>query len=203
MRWSLILAALCVFVFVLQFVFPWLTDAFALVSSRFLLAPWTALTYIFLHGSVEHLLYNMFALVLFGIILETIIGERRFLLLFFAAGLVAALGSLLFYPSSIGASGAIFGVLGCLVVLRPRMTVWLGGVPMPMIFALFVWIGIDLAGVLFPSNVANAAHLFGVALGVAYGLTLRKDFGEKAPARKERSPFSDDEFRLWERKYMR
>lgn len=198
---ALILVAICVAVFVLQNLFPAVTDDFALVSSLAAAQPWRAVTYIFLHGSIEHLLYNMFALALFGSILEKIIGGKKFLMLFFMSGLVAAAGSILFYDASVGASGAIFGLLGCLAVLRPRMTVWLAGIPMPMFFAAFVWAAIDLFGIFFPANIANIAHLSGLIFGIFSGFLLRKQYGE--PLRRERKQEIDEElFRDWENKYM-
>ena len=72
-KWYAIqLVIICVIVFILQIIYPQITDQFALVSANFLKNPWTIITYIFLHGSFEHLFYNMFALGLFGFILEKI-----------------------------------------------------------------------------------------------------------------------------------
>ncbi|MDD5416809.1 MAG: rhomboid family intramembrane serine protease, partial [Candidatus Aenigmarchaeota archaeon] len=123
--------------------------------------------------------YNMFALGLFGFILEQIVGTKKFLMIYFVSGLVAAVGSIMFYSASLGASGAIMGILGCLAVLRPKMTVYISYVPMPMILAAVVWIGGDLIGMVAPDQVAHAAHLFGMFFGIAIGLYYRKQFGEK------------------------
>ncbi|MBU4124464.1 MAG: rhomboid family intramembrane serine protease, partial [Nanoarchaeota archaeon] len=139
---------------------------------------WTLITHMFLHGSFEHLFYNMFALGLFGLILEKVIGSKKFIILYFVSGLIAALGSIMFYSASLGASGAIFGILGCLTVLRPRMTVYVSYIPLPMIIAAAVWIGGDLIGMVAPDRVAHAAHLFGMFFGIAVGLYYRKQLGE-------------------------
>lgn len=200
--WAIKLAAVCIVVFILQALFPFITESFALVSAEVLARPWIILTHIFLHGSMEHLLYNMFALALFGSILEKIISSKSFLILFFVSGLSAGIGSAIFYPASIGASGAIFGILGCLTVLRPRMTVWVGMVPMPLAFAAVVWAAGDLIGMFAPSQIANAAHLFGLGFGLIVGLKMRKRFGE-IKIKRSKSEINETQIREWEDEWMK
>lgn len=195
------LVIICVIVFVLQNIFSNLTDEFALVSADVFYKPWTIITYIFLHGSFLHLFYNMFALALFGSALEGVIGGRKFLILFFTSGIIAGIGSILFYTASIGASGAIYGILGSLAVLRPRMTVYVSYVPMPMALAVVLWALGDFFGLFTPSEVANAAHLFGLIFGLIYGITLRKDYGEHF-VRHPKEEISDEELNDWEERYM-
>ncbi|MBU4124003.1 MAG: rhomboid family intramembrane serine protease [Nanoarchaeota archaeon] len=65
---ALYILVACVIAFILQSIFP-ITDSLVLVSSEVLIHPWTLITHMFLHGSFEHLFYNMFALGLFGLIL--------------------------------------------------------------------------------------------------------------------------------------
>ena len=198
---ALWLVGICVAVFILQNIYPSITDSFALVSANVLQAPWTLITHMFLHGSFEHLFYNMFALALFGTILEGIIGSKRFLILYFVSGLIAALGSVMFYSASIGASGAIMGVLGCLAVLRPKMTVYLSYIPMPMIIATVVWAAGDLVGMFAPDEIAHAAHLFGMVFGIAVGLYYRKRFADHT--RKYRiGSIPENEAREWENKWI-
>ncbi|MFH1424156.1 MAG: rhomboid family intramembrane serine protease [archaeon] len=172
--WSIRLAVVCTIVFALQAIIP-STDSLALVSAAALSHPWTVLTYIFLHGGVTHLLYNMFALLLFGTILESILGPKRFLQIFFVAGILAGISAIPFYSAVVGASGAIYGVMGCLAVLRPRMIVWVWGVPMPMIIALGVWTLVDSVGAFSTmSETAHISHLAGLAVGVAVGVYFWK-----------------------------
>ena len=192
------IAIVCVIVFILQNIFQ-ITDEFALTGSEIFAKPWTLLTYIFLHGSLEHLFYNMLALVLFGLVLEKIIGDKNFLITFFASGIAAGIGSILFYSSSLGASGAIYGVMGALAVLRPRMTTYVGlGIPMPLVVAVILWSIGDIFGIFFPSdNIAYAAHIFGLVFGLAYGFYLRKYYREDAKS-KTRSYIKEEEFRKWE-----
>ena len=125
------------------------------------------------HDDGEGHVGHMFALVLFGSILENEIGTKKFLSLFFLAGLFASIASIPFYNAVLGASGAIFGVIGALAVLKPKMTVWVYGMPMPMIIASLVWAAIDVLGVFIPSNVANIAHLSGIFVGIIFGFIIR------------------------------
>ncbi len=201
------IVVICVIIWILQFMIPSLTDNFALISSEFLSRPWTIITYIFLHSTVTltHLFYNMFALALFGSILERVIGGKKFLIIFFISGIIAGIGSILFYDASIGASGAIYGIFGTLAILRPRMTVYMGfGFPMPLILAVFLWAAGDILGFFVPyDNVAYAAHLSGLAFGLIYGFYLKKDYGETSkPKRKPRVDVSEKEFREWEDRWF-
>lgn len=189
--YSLWLVGICTVIFFLQTIFPSITYQFALYSSRVLQEPWLLVTSIFLHTSLEHLFFNMFALALFGFILERIIGSKKFLLVFFISGVIASIGAALFYSASLGASGAIFGVMGTLAVLRPKMYVWVMGVPMPMFVAAILWALIDLVGMFEPSGIADAAHLFGLGTGIVIGLMLRKQFKEKE--RKEEKLTKEEE----------
>lgn len=157
----------------------------------------------FAHADFNHLFYNMFALFLFGTILERIIGSRSFLLIYFSAGLVGSIATLPLYPASLGASGAIFGVLGTLAILRPRMVVYVSYIPMPMIVASVVWAAIDMLGLFVPSGVADAAHLAGLAVGVAFGLHLRKYYRETPVPKRSPPKVSEEEMRRWEEKYVR
>jgi len=203
MKWySLKLLIICIIIFIFQNIFENLTNEFSLNSSYFLFKPWTIVTYIFLHGSFQHLFYNMLALGLFGSILEKIIGSKKFLIVFFVSGIFAGIGSLIFYSSSIGASGAIYGILGVLAVLRPRMIVYFSFIPLPLALAVTFWAIGDLIGLFLPTDlIAYAAHLFGLIFGLLYGLKLRKKYGETI-FRKKKEEINDKEFKIWEEKYM-
>lgn len=198
---ALWLTGICVLIFILQMIFPIITDSFVLVSADVLYRPWILVTSMFLHGSIDHLIYNMFALALFGTILEKVLGMKRFLVLYFIAGLIAGLGSIPFYEAALGASGAIMGVLGCLAVLRPRMRVWVGYVPMPMALAALVWIGGDMIGLVAPDGIAHTAHLFGMFFGIGVGLYYMKQLGEKVERRRI-FPLPEREARRWEERWL-
>jgi membrane associated rhomboid family serine protease len=167
---------LCGFMFVIfliQLLFNGFTEFF-LLDSNSDVEIWRFFTAIFLHGGLAHLLYNIFALALFGSMLERFIGSRRFLVVFFVTGILANVVSFNFYDSSLGASGAIFGVIGALIAIRPLMFVWAFGFPMPLFVAGIIWATGDLIGIFVPSNVANIAHLSGMFFGLIFGLLYRR-----------------------------
>ena len=146
-NWNAIrLSVICIIVFIFQLTVEGLTDELMLVSGELFFKPWMLITHMFVHGSVNHIFFNVLALAMFGSILESIIGGKRFLIIFFASGIVAGIGSFLFYEASLGASGAVMGIMGALGVLRPRMTVYVSYIPMPMSVAVVVWALGDLFG---------------------------------------------------------
>ena len=199
------ISAICVLMFVLQRVIPNFTDALVLNQSSWM-QPWRFVSSIFLHGSVSHIVFNLFALLLFGLILEKLIGSRKFLVLYFASGIIANLIAVNFYSSSLGASGAIYGILGCLAVLRPRMVVWVYNLPMPMFLAAIVWVLAGAFGIFAPSNVGDIAHLSGIAVGFLFGLFLRvRKRGNKIVRTYGGLKVSVDEpsMRNWEDKWMK
>lgn len=201
MRVTFVLISLCIFVFALQQIVPGFTDAFILDSGAVWSRPWTLLTSIFLHADLLHLGYNMLALFFFGLILESIVGTRIFLAIFFIAGIGASFASLFFYERALGASGAIYGLMGAIAFLRPRMTAFALGVPMPMIVAALSYMILDVLGVFYPSNVANIAHISGLLVGIIAGALLRRKFPEPK-RRKSEKALSDKEIHEWERKWM-
>lgn len=179
-RWiALKLVGIIFLVFILQIIFKGFTENFLLISSDILQRPWILITSVFLHGSLPHLLYNMFALFLFGSLLEKQINSNRFLLVFLFTGLIASIIASLFYERSLGASGAIYGIIGMFTILRPLMPIWAFGVPMPMIIASILWILVDFAGFSSslqgnPGGIANAAHLAGIFSGALLGIGFKR-----------------------------
>lgn len=196
---ALWLSAVIIAVFALQNFVSNFTNAFILDTSLAAIRPWTLFTSIFLHGDVVHLLYNLFGLIIFGLILENLIGTKRFLLVFFSAGIFASIVSLFFYSRVLGASGAIFGILGCVAVLKPKLTVWVGGIPMPMWLAAIVWLIVDIIRFNLPTGIASGAHIAGLLLGLAFGFYW-KPKKQKPP--KINLP-SENEIRLWEKTWMK
>ena len=176
-KWTLIFIIVCVIAFVLQN----LTDSWiylAFFPAVAFQAPWMFITSIFLHANFEHLFFNMIALFFFGSSLENRIGKRLFFLLFFISGIVGNIGYFITTtnPSTpaIGASGAVYGIMGALATLAPFMMVYIYGfLPLPMIAAAILWAVMDLAGLFTPSGIAHGAHLGGMFFGVAFGLYYR------------------------------
>ena len=176
---TLYLILLCVFIFFFEFFIPledfYFTPAYALEM------PWTFITSVFFHADFTHLFFNMFALLFFGVTLENRVSKTTYLLIFFLSGIAGNLGYWLtaidMTIPAIGASGAIYGIMGCLAVLMPFMIVYVGGLPMPMIVAAIFWAWMEFSGVLIPvGNIAHGAHLGGLIVGISYGLQLRKRY---------------------------
>ncbi len=151
------------------------TNSFILVSSDIFTRPWILLTSMFLHAGVNHIFFNMYALLIFGQILEQRIGAKRFLFIYLLSGIAAAFLSSFFYSSALGASGAIMGIIGALIILMPGLQLLLFFVvPMPLWIAGIIYAAMDMFGVFFPSGVGNIAHLVGMGIGLAYGFYLKK-----------------------------
>lgn len=165
-----------VLIFILQIILGNdFTASFVLISKDIFTRPWILLTSIFLHGSPMHLVFNMYALAMFGPLLEQKIGAKRFLFVYLTSGLIASFLSSFFYSSTLGASGAIMGMIGVLIILMPDLHLLLFFViPAPLWLAGIIFALVDVLGVFFPSNVGNIAHLVGLGVGLLYGLYLKK-----------------------------
>lgn len=199
---ALVLIVINIAVFAVQISAPGFTESFLLESADVAARPWILVTSMFLHGSLLHILGNMFALAVFGIVLENIIGTRRFLAAYFAGGIAASLVAVPFYASALGASGAIFAALGSLAAIRPRMIVWTYGVPLPMAAAAGFWLLIDLAGAFSPSSIANIAHIGGMLFGIAVSAVFLRQFREWKSQHKRRRALTDEQLNEWEEQWM-
>lgn len=132
---------------------------------------WRFVTPIFLHANILHIGLNMLNFVVLGIVIERIFGHLRFLMIYLVTGVISIIASALFMPDevSVGASGAIFGIVGAyaVFVLVHRRAFPRRGIP--TLLWLVIVIGINLAIGLFISNVDNYAHLGGFASGCILG----------------------------------
>ena len=141
-------------------------------------------TYMFMHANFSHLFCNMFAVLMFGPALEREWGERKFIVYYLVCGIGAALVQELvwmaFMPGqlsvTIGASGAVFGILLAFGWLFPDVPLYLFFIPVPIRARIFViaYAVIELfAGLANFSgdNVAHFAHLGGMLFGARAGLT--------------------------------
>ncbi|MFA5993287.1 MAG: rhomboid family intramembrane serine protease [Candidatus Pacearchaeota archaeon] len=193
------IAILIILVFALQNVFPAITEGLILNKSA-IYQPWRVVTAIFLHANLSHLIFNLFALVIFGFILERLIGSKRFLLIFFVSGILANVIAFNFYSSSLGASGAIMGIIGALAVIRPMMGVFAFGVILPMFIAAIIWVAVDAIGIFVPDNTGHIAHLSGIFVGILFGIFLRKKHEERKKRHNIEIP--EHMLRRWESLYM-
>ena len=134
---------------------------------------WTIITSIFMHGGLWHILINMWMLYIFGSSIITLVGERKFLLVYFVGGIA---GGLLFILLSsyrvVGASGAIFALGAMLAVMRPNLRIIVFPIFIPM--PLWVAILLGLTATSFLPGVAWQAHLGGAIVGVLFGLYFRR-----------------------------
>jgi len=143
----------------------------------------------------------MFALLLFGFILEKKIGSRNFLIVFLSSGILANLIAVNYYPSSLGASGAVYGILGCLTILNPFIGVWVFGIIVPMFIAAIIWIIGGIFGLFFPSNVGDIAHLSGIFIGFLFGFLFFTYRNKRE--RKDKILLPNDYIKNWEERYLR
>jgi membrane associated rhomboid family serine protease len=169
------LMLVCTAVYCLRFLAPIPVDGlFALwpiPSGQFM--PWQVITYAFLHGDPLHLFFNMFGLWMFGSELERLWGQRRFAHFLLASVLAAAAVQLIItYARSmgptIGASGALYGLLLAFGMLFPNRTIMPLFPPIPMKAKTFVLVfGIIefVMGLSGASGVAHFAHLGGMLGG--------------------------------------
>ena len=169
----------CLVVFVATYISPRLISVLKFAPPAFADQPWSVITSLFVHGGFFHLLFNMLVLYFFGGFLVSLIGEKWFLAVYLVGGLV---GNIFFWLLSsplsqaigvVGASGAIFAVEGALVVLRPRLPVFIFPIPAPIPLWVAV-IGAFFVTYFASSNVAWEAHLGGLAFGLAVGYFFRR-----------------------------
>lgn len=138
-----------------------------------------ALTSMFLHGNLGHLLFNMWSLWIFGNNVEEAFGHIRYAMLYLLGGIAATLAFVFFNPGStdplIGASGAIAAALGAYGVLFPGHSVitFVGWflIPVPAIIFLGVWLFAQFG--LGGTNVAWEAHVGGFLFGAVVALLFR------------------------------
>jgi rhomboid protease GluP len=156
----------------------------------------TIFTSMFIHDGILHIFFNMWALLILGREVEVTLGRARFTLLYFLSGFVGGLAyvsTALFIPRNllipaVGASGAVFGVMGAFAVLFPRRPLAMFFYLIPIIAPAFVAIAIlaiiqtILALILPFSSIAYSAHVGGLAVGLAAALiwkrlVMRKHYG--------------------------
>lgn len=145
----------------------------ALVIQNFEL--WRLVTYMFLHGGMFHVLINMFILWMFGVTIEQTWGTKRFLFYYFMTGIAGGIFTTIFQPSSmvptIGASGAIYGLLVAYAVMFPNQTMYIYFlIPMKVKYAVILFVGLEFFGSLgsTPDGIGHLAHLGGAVVGFIY-----------------------------------
>lgn len=132
---------------------------------------WRFVTPIFLHENALHVGLNMLNFAILGVMLERLVGHTRFLLIYLLTGIISIIASFYFSPQdiSVGASGAIFGLVGAysIFVLVHRRAFPMWGIP-ALLWLVFI-IGINLGIGVFIPNVDNYAHVGGLVSGFLLG----------------------------------
>ena len=141
----------------------------------FLQRPWGLITSIFTHYDLFHLFANMFTLYFFGNSVLSIIGVKKFTLLYLVGGMVGSAFFVLLEPYSlaIGASGAVFALGGALAILAPNVKVVVFPIPAKMPLWIAVIGGFVILS--FVSGVAWQAHAGGLLTGLAAGLLFKRE----------------------------
>lgn len=170
--------------FLITLVLPRLTLLFGLRPADIFgeLRVWQPLTYMFLHGGIFHLLFNMLALWMFGVELERMWGTRLFAKFYFICGGGAALttivlglfpgsfGDQLYYSLTIGASGAVYGVLLGYALYFPNRPIYMYMIfPIPAKYFVMIMGGISLLSAMNSAGgIAHTAHLGGLVAAYLY-----------------------------------
>ena len=130
---------------------------------------WRLITAAFLHASLLHIAFNMLALWWFGGAVETFLGRGRFLLLYLVSGLAGSAGALIDRPDAptLGASGAIFGILGAMLIIEWQQTGSLAGNALTLIV-------VNMAFTFTISNIAKGGHIGGLIGGILATLALAR-----------------------------
>jgi len=160
------------------------TSLLYLVPSEVLTRPWTLVTYMFLHGGLGHIFWNMLGLYFFGPRVESRMGSQRFITLYLVSGIVGALLSVVLAPRNpiLGASGAVLGVLMAFARFWPRERIYIWGViPIEARWLVIIYAAIDILGFngFGRFGVANVAHLGGFAGALLYLLFLERRQGAR------------------------
>lgn len=130
---------------------------------------WRLLTAMFLHGSLMHIAFNMWALRNLGEELEAVYGSPAFLVLYLGAGWTGSLASLMFSGASVGASGAIFGLAGAWLAIALRRKEYFQAFGQQVLIIVVINLGIGYAG---RSLIDNNGHIGGLIGGFILGSLL-------------------------------
>ena len=138
---------------------------------------WQLITHIFLHGSFEHILFNMFTLWMFGNIIENIWGAKRFLIFYFICGIGAGIIQLIYLnyindtsSETLGASGAIAGIIAAFMYMFPNSLIYIYFLfPVKAKWLGAIYFGYELySGIVSKAgdDVAHWAHIGGAIIGL-------------------------------------
>jgi len=175
-----VIIGICTAVLILKYIAgPVVDEYIALNPSEIFRMPWQIVTSIFDHAGLVHYFVNMLVLYFFGGELERRIGSKKYLSVFLISGIAGNLAYIVYaymtnpFIPALGASAAIFGVMGALAVLAPYITVIIFPLPIPinirwaiLFFALYDLILLPYS---MQTGVAHISHLAGLAVGILMG----------------------------------
>lgn len=186
---TLTLIGICVVLYIGQRINPAVTEALWYAPVETTTQPWRMLTSAFIHNpnSLIHIGFNMYALYIVGGYLEPLLGRLRFALLYLISGFGGSVGYLLlavppdgWFTPTLGASGAVFGLFGAMLVLNWHLKRQTGGIIVLLLINVVI-------GFMLP-NIAWQAHFGGAATGAAIAgvlaLTAAKGREETAVRRR-------------------
>jgi len=146
---------------------------------------WRLLTAIFLHAGVFHLLGNGWALLQFGSLLESLCGASVLLLTFFGTGLIASVASAMSFDDhySLGASGAIFGIVAALILVVGSKRI---RAAYALQLQLLLWAVVAISAGFFSMGIDNRAHIGGCLAGLVAGslINVRERRAPRGPLQK-------------------
>ncbi len=137
--------------------------------------PWTIITSIFMHGSLEHLLSNVLVWLFFGIAIESELGISRYLIIFIGGALVGDLFSFFFYAHDtlfIGASAGVFALIGAGMLVKPLdVSLYPLIIPIPLALLGMAYVVLNVYSLFAAGggNISYIGHMGGIVVGFAYG----------------------------------
>ncbi len=182
MKLTISIILICIFVFGLQSA-GIVTNQLAFMPAEVASKPYTIITSIFMHGNLRHLMLNMVGLFIFGSIVENEVGSKNWILIYLFSGFIGSLGYMLladtFFIPALGASGAVFGLMGAAAISKPTQVIYTPYGPFPMIIAAIIWGITEIISSFGVGTVAHSAHFFGLIGGGFFVLLDKKNIDFK------------------------
>lgn len=158
-----------------------ITKYFALIPIGYGFKIWQLVTYMFLHGSFTHVFFNMFALWMFGMELEHVLGSKKFFWYYMICGIGGGIANLILGPyfshpaPTVGASGAVYGVLLAFGLIFPDREIYLYFLlPIKAKYFVIMYLLLEILSVGSSDYIAHLAHLGGALTGYIFLLVDNK-----------------------------
>ena len=173
-------------------------QAFALWPIGYGFGIWQLFTYMWIHAGLAHIFFNMLALWMFGMELEHVFGSRKFLIYYLLCGFGGGLANLLIAPlfttvgPTVGASGAIFGVLLAFGMMFPNRPIYIYFLlPIKAKYFVVMYMALEIFSVGSVDGIAHFAHLGGALVGFLYLIADGYRFGSAYSGNRMNSMFSN------------